>query len=167
MALPLPPGIPASNLAIFLNVPNSSPPSYALIANLGDFAGPTQQATVVDVSKHGDKFRQKITTLLDSGTVAAPCWFDPSVSTLAGNSDALAELFQSRELQNWLIAFVIDGTSIPDANNLVCSFNAYVSKFSFKEPVAGVWSADTEFLITGGVTYLWPSTTPPTGHVPA
>lgn len=162
MALPKPPGLPTSNLQIFIAL-ETSPVTYAAIANLGDFGGPSQSATVVDVSAHGDKFRRKVTTLLDSGTVTAPCWFDPSESTLAGNSDALAELYQSRDLRNWLMAFT-DDAGVIEADGLICSFNAYVSKFSLKGPVAGVFSSDTEFLIDGAVNYLWATTPAPTGQ---
>ncbi len=160
MALPKPPGIPASQFQIFLAL-ETSPVTYAAIANLGDFGGPSMAATVVDVSKHGDKFRRKLTTLLDSGTVTAPCWFDPTVPTLAGNPDAITELFKSRELRAWLIAETDEDGIITDP---VMSFNAYVSKFSQKLPVAGVWSADTEFLIDGEVAYLWEDTAAPTGQ---
>ena len=161
MALPLPPGVKTSNLVIFLAL-DTSPVTYAAIANLGDFTGPAQQATVVDVSKHGDSYRRFVTTLKDSGTVGTPCWFDPSVSTLAGNPDALAELFQSQDLRAWLMAFVDDTGTITEA---VLSFNAYVSKFSLDAPVAGVWKATTEFRTDGKVTYLWATTPAPTGQL--
>ncbi len=161
MALPLPPGVKTSNLVIFLAL-ETSPVQYAAIANLGDFTGPGQSSTVVDVSKHGDEWRRKLTTLKDAGTVAMPCWFDPTVSTLAGNADALAELFQSQDLRNWLMAFVDNTGAI---TTVEMDFNAYISKFSLKAPVAGVWSADTEFLIDGQVNYLWTSTPTPTGQL--
>lgn len=168
MALPLPPGVKTSNLVIFLAL-ETSPVTYAMIANLGDFSGPQQSATVVDVSKHGDDYRRYLTTLKDTGVVGAPCWFDPSVRTLAGNVDALAELFQSGDLRSWLMAFV-DPTDIdpasgdPTITEAVLSFNAYVSKFSLDAPVAGVWKATTEFRTDGKATYLWAPTTPPVGQ---
>lgn len=160
MPLPLPPGIPASNVVIMLGL-ETSPPTYAAVANLGDFAGPSQSATTVDVSKHGDKFRRFVETLIDTGTVTMPCWFDPSVPTLAGNADAISELFKSRQLRTWLMAFVDDAGIITEA---ILQFNAYVSKFSMKFPVAGVWSADVEFRTDGEAVYLWATTTPPTGQ---
>jgi hypothetical protein len=168
MALPQAAGVKTSNLVIFLAL-ETSPVTYAMIANLGDYTGPAQQATVVDVSKHGDSFRRYVTTLRDSGTIGAPCWFDPTIRTLAGNADALAELFQSQDLRAWLMAFVdpdtIDPTSgDPTITEAVMSFNAYVSKFSLDAPVAGVWKATTEFRTDGKVEYLWADTTPPVGQ---
>ncbi len=168
MPLPLPPGVKTSNLVIFLAL-ETSPVTYAMIANLGDFTGPAQSSTIVDVSKHGDDFRRYVTTLKDTGTIGAPCWFDPSVSTLAGNPDALAELFQSQDLRSWLMAFVdptnIDPTSgDPTITTAMLSFNAYVSKFSLDAPVAGVWKATTEFRTDGKATYLWTTTSTPVGQ---
>lgn len=160
MALPQPPGVKTANLVIFLAL-ETSPVTYAAIANLGDFSGPQQSATVVDVSKHGDSYRRYVQTLKDTGVVSCPCWFDPSVSTLAGNADALAELFQSGDLRAWLMAFVDDSGTITEA---VLSYNAYVSKFSLDAPVAGVWKATTEFRTDGKATYLWATTPTPTGQ---
>lgn len=162
MPLPLPSGVKTANLVIFLAL-ESSPVEYAAIANLGDFSGPQQSSTVVDVSKHGDSYRRYVTTLKDTGVVGAPCWFDPSVSTLGGNPDALAELFQSQDLRSWLMAFV-DDDGIITADGAMLSFNAYVSKFSLDAPVAGVWKATTEFRTDGKATYLWATTDAPTGQ---
>lgn len=161
MPLPQPPGIKTSNLVIFLAL-ETSPVTYAAIANLGDFTGPAQSATVVDVSKHGDDFRRFVQTLKDTGTIGAPCWFDPSVPTLAGNADALAELFQSGDLRSWLMAFIDPDTGL--ITEAVLSYNAYVSKFSLDAPVAGVWKATTEFRTDGKATYLWATTPTPTGQ---
>ena len=162
MALPKAPGLPTSNLQLFLAL-ETSPVTYSAVANAGDFTGPGVSATVVDVSKHGDDWRRKLTTLKDGGTLAFPCWFDPSVPTLAGNPDALFELFDSRTLRSWLLAFT-DSDGIIEADGLLVSFNAYVDKFSMKGPVAGVLSADTDLLIDGAVTPLWADTVAPTGQ---
>ncbi len=158
--LPKPPGIPSSNFQIAIGT-NDSPITYAAIANLGDFSGPSTAANVVDVAKHGDKFRRFVTTLINSGVVTSPCWFDPSVPTLAGNPLAITEQLKSRELRPYIIVETDDDGIFISA---VMKFNAYVSKFSQKLPVAGVWSADIEFQIDGEVTYLWPNTTEPTGQ---
>ena len=162
MALPKAPGIPTSNLQIFLAL-DDSPVTYSAVANVGDFGGPSMSRTVVDVSKHGDQWVRNVVTLKSGGTLPFPCWFDPSVSTLAGNSDALEELFDSGDLRSWLLAFT-DDAGIIETDGALVSFNAYVSKFSLKGPVKGVLSADTELLIDGPVTALWANTTPPTGQ---
>lgn len=156
----VPPGLPASNLVLFLKT-TESPALYNAIANLGDFTGPGQSTTTVDVSKHGDKFRNFVATLIDPGTLACPVWFVPSEPTLAGNQQALAELEQNRSFQSYLIAFTDDTGIITEPQ---MEFNAYVSKFSLKEPVAGVYSADTEFRLSGPLTYLWDTTVMPAGQ---
>jgi hypothetical protein len=161
MSLPVPPGIPAAPIVIALGL-ETSPPTYSAIANLGDFAGPTQSTTTVDVSKHGDTWRRFVATLKDGGTVSMPCWFDPTNNTLAGNPDAIAELQKSAELRNYVMAFLNADGTFGDA---IISFNAYITKFSQKFPVAGVWSADVEFRIDGEPVYLWADTTPPTGQL--
>ncbi len=162
MGLPKPPGIPTSNLQLFLAL-ETSPVTYSAVANAGDFTGPGLSATDVDVSKHGDDWRNFVTTLKDGGTFAFPCWFDTTVPTLAGNPNALFELFDSRQLRSWVLAFT-DTAGIIESDGELVSFNAYVHKFSLKGPVAGVLSADTELRITGAVTKLWIDTTPATGQ---
>ncbi len=157
-----PPGIPSSNLQLFLAL-ETSPVTYLAVANAGDFTGPGVSATVTDVSKHGDNWRRKVTTLKDGGTLAFPCWFDPSVPTLAGNSNALFEMFDTRQLRSWVLAFT-DDSGIIESNGELVAFNAYVDKFSFKGPVAGVLSADLDLLIDGQVTPLWVATVTPTGQ---
>jgi len=156
----VPPGLPASNLVLML-LTSESPNLYNAVANLGDFTGPGQSTTTVDVSKHGDKFRNFVATLIDPGTITCPVWFVPTEPTLAGNAQALAELEQSRAFKSWLITFVDDAGIITDPQ---MTFNAYVSKFSLKEPVAGVYSADAEFRISGAITYLWDATVMPSGQ---
>lgn len=162
MALPKASGIPTSNLQIFIAL-ETSPVRYSALANVGDFGGPSMSRTVVDVSKHGDQWVRNVVTLKSGGTLPFPCWFDPSVPSLAGNSSALEELFISGDLRSWLLAFT-DGSGIIEAGGLLLSFNAYVSKFSLKGPVKGVLSADTELLIDGEVTSLWATTVTPTGQ---
>ncbi len=175
MPLPPPPGIPTSTLVLFLETVQTSPTEYVAMANLGDFTGPQGTSTIVDVSKHGDTFRRKVKTLMDAGILAFPVWFDPSQPTHAGNQQAMAELYQTSgslgagALQRWLIAFVDENGDIipPSSSNLgpQMVFNAYVSKFSMKEPVAGVYSADAELTIDGKPIYLWETTTMPAGQV--
>lgn len=163
MPLPKAPGIPTSNLQIFLAL-ETSPVQYSAVANVGDFGGPGMTRTSVDVSKHGDQWVRNVVTLKSGGTLPFPCWFDPSVPTLAGNEDALWELFDSGDLRSWLLAFT-DNDGIIEADGLLFSFNAYVQNFATKGPVKGVLSADTVLLIDGAVNKLWADTITPTGQL--
>lgn len=159
----LPSGVPTSNLVLMLQT-QASPALYNAIANLGDFTGPTMQTTTVNTSKHGNKFMQFVACLIDPGTLSCPTWFDPSEPTLAGNTQALAELLESRSFESYLIAFVDDTGLIVPTTGPQMTFNAYVSKFNLKEPVNGVYTADTEFRLSGPVTYLFAPTVMPAGQ---
>ncbi len=162
MALPKAPGKPTSNLQLFLAL-DSSPVTYSAVANVGDFGGPGMTRTNVDVSKHGDQWVRQVVTLKSGGTLPFPCWFLTDVPSLAGNPDALFELFDSGDLRSWLLAFT-DDAGIIEADGLLFSFNAYVQNFATKGPVKGVLSADTVLLIDGAVTKLWDDTVAPTGQ---
>ena len=158
-----PDGIPTSNLVLMLQT-TVSPPLYNAIANLGDFAGPTMQTTLVNTSAHGDKFMKFVACLINPGTLQCPTWFDPSKPTLAGNPQALAELELSRSFESYLVAFVDDAGIIVPVTGPQFTFNAYVSKFSMKAPVNGVYTADTEFGLSGAITYLFQPTVMPLGQ---
>lgn len=158
----LPPGVPTSNLVLMLQT-QASPPLYNAVANLGDFTN-SQSTTTVDVSKHGDKFRAFVATLIDGGTLTFPCWFDPTQPTLAGNPQALSELQHSRSLEVWLVAFVDDSGIIVPTTGPQLAFAAYVTKFALDAPVAGVYKANTELRTTGKVEYLFPTTVMPAGQ---
>jgi hypothetical protein len=125
-----------------------SPPVYNEIANLGDFDGPSSSYTVEDVSHHGERVRRKITTLLDSGSISCPLWFIPAAGQVPSHTDptnGVEPVFERGDLRAYALFYRDDvGTAK--------FFNAYISKFSQKEPVAGVLTADTEFTIDGEVS---------------
>jgi hypothetical protein len=121
----------------------ASPTVYTDIANLGDINGPTSQYTVQDVSAHGHRARRKITTLLDSGVLATTLWFIPGAGlepTHTNHTNGLQAIFERGDLRAWKLRY-------NDSLGTAKFFNAYISKFSEKSPVAGVLSADVEFTI--------------------
>lgn len=120
-----------------------SPVTYVDIANTGDYDGPSSSYTVVDVSAHGHRARRKITTLLDSGVVAFPLFFIPGAGlepTHTGAANGLQAIFERGDLRAWRL-------SCNDDEGTAYFFNAYISKFSLKGPVAGVLTADVELTI--------------------
>ncbi len=122
-----------------------SPSLYVDIANLGDITGATESYTVVDVSAHGNRARRKITTLLDSGTFAAPLWFIPGAGlepTHTNARDGLRAIFERGDLRAYSLRY-------RDDEGTAEFFNGFISKFSKKAPVAGVLSADVEWVIDG------------------
>jgi hypothetical protein len=131
----------------------ASPEVYTTVANVGDLTGPTLQATVVDVTSQstGSPWREKIVTLLDPGQVSCPLYFVPDD---AGHQ-LLLNVFQTRASAftsltgggaPWRLIF-------PDQDSTRWSFNAYISKFSTKEPVAGVITADFTLELTGSPNF--------------
>ncbi len=135
-------GLPTEPMVLALSLLDS-PTIYEDVANTGDYTGPGRSYTVVDVSSHGNRARRKITTLLDEGTLAFPLWFIPGADlepTHTDNTNGLQAIFERGDLRAWSLRFNDDlGTAY--------FFNAYISKFSLKGPVAGVLSADVELTI--------------------
>lgn len=149
--------IPA--IGTLLQVGNgASPEIFNSIANIGDLSGPSVQAAVVDVTSHTSTsapWRLKIPTLLDPGTITFPLYFDPAsggasgAGTFEGHNwtTGLGRLFINRGLSpgipyNWKIVF-------PDGVPTTYEFQGYITKYSQKEPVAGVLTADMELTLTG------------------
>lgn len=167
MPATLPPGLPAAQLQLLIQTVDASPTKFVAVANLGDFTGPGQVATTVDVSVHGNKFFQYVKTLIDPGVLTCPVWFDETQPTLAGNAQALAELTQDNSasgFNTYLIAFTDSSGNIVATTGPQVLFTAWVAKCSWKGPVKGVYSADAEFRLSGKLTYLWPATVMPAGQ---
>ena len=145
--LPKAAGLPGEPMILSLAEINTSPIVYEPIANTGDYTGPASAYTVTDVSSHGNRARRKITTLLDSGTFAFPLWFIPGGAASSAYqpshmsaADGLQAIFERGDLRAWKLSTMDDvGTAY--------FFNAYISKFSKKMPIAGVLSADIELTI--------------------
>jgi hypothetical protein len=135
-------GLPGEPIVLAL-AQIDSPSVYTDIANLGDITGPSSQYTVQDVSSHGHRARRKVTTLLDSGTLAGPIFFIPTAGTVpthTDHNDGLQAIFERGDLRAWSVRY-------RDSPGTATFFNAYISKFSQKAPVAGVLTADFELTI--------------------
>ncbi len=121
-----------------------SPPTYIDIANIGDITGSSSR-TVVDVSAHGTPARRKVGTLYDGGEWATTLWFIPGVDivpTHTGAANGVRSIYKRNDLRAYAIFY-------RDEEGSAKFFNAYITKFSEKLPVAGVLSADVTFTIDG------------------
>jgi len=138
-------GIPAINTLLYLGAAGSPPGGYTLIANVGDITGPSMSAAVVDVTSHSTAvpWREKITTLLDGGTVTFPLVFDPGDS----NHQTLLGVFVNRQQRGYKLQF-------PDPGQTTWYFDAYIDKFSEDMKVAGGIMASVSFVITGEPTVV-------------
>jgi|SRR6185369_8462708 len=127
----------------------ASPEVFTTIANVGDLSGPGLQATVVDVTSHstGVPWREKITTLLDGGDLSVPLYFIPSDT---GHKQLLSIFTEKNGTTNGLRNYKL---VFPDGAATTYAFSAYISKFSLKEPVAGVIEAAVTFTLTGQPTF--------------
>jgi hypothetical protein len=137
--------IPAINTLLQYGNGNS-PEGWTTVANIGDYAGPDMQSTIVDVTSQstGNYWRQKITTLLDSGSLSAPLYFVPNDP----GHQALLEIFAGRSGNTgnatfWRILFPVAAGSVP------WIFQGWLSSFKMKMPVAGVIEAAIVITFTG------------------
>jgi hypothetical protein len=151
-----PAALAAMNTRLYLGS-TTSPITYGNpIANVGDLSGPSMSANVVDVTSHSNTtpWRTKQVTLLDGGDVSLPLYFIPDPTSGAGHDGTagLLFIFTSRGNNNGLprrykLVF-------PDTAATTYYFDAHISKFSMKEPVAGVVTADVTFTVTGMPTFV-------------
>jgi hypothetical protein len=155
-------GLPTEPMVLAL-AQLDSPSIYVDVANTGDYSGPGRSYTVQDVSSHGNRARRKITTLLDEGVLAFPLWFIPGADLEPTHTDptnGLQAIFERGDLRAWALRFNDDlGTAY--------FFNAYISKFSLKGPVAGVLQADVEILIDNTIGTGTDAGGPPGTFAPA
>lgn len=138
--------LPAINTFLYLGS-TASPPVYGSpVANVGDYTGPGMSKTVVDVTSHSNPnpWRQKITTLIDAGDLALPMYFIPSDS----NMQALMEVFATNGQAGirWFKLAFSDGETD-------WFFQASISKWMLKAPVAHVITVDVTFSLTGLVQF--------------
>ena len=129
----------------FLKLGNgASPETYTTVANVGDITGPGIAATVVDVTSHSnpDPWRRKITTLLDAGQVQFKLYFIPDDQ----GHKSLLTVFTTRALRDWQLEF-------PDPTPTIWPFQAFLTKFSTTEMVAGVIEATCVLDIVGPIQF--------------
>jgi Lambda phage tail tube protein, TTP len=138
--------LPAINTYLFLGS-QDSPPTFSTdpVANVGDYTGPGMSKAVVDVTSQSNvnPWRQKITTLIDGGDLTMPLFFIPGDS----NMQALLAIFGQNGQDGiyWFKLEFTDGTE--------WFFQASISKWNLKMPVAGVVTADITFTLTGKVVF--------------
>lgn len=143
---PTPIALPAINTFLYLGT-TASPPVYGTpIANVGDYAGPGMSKQMVDVTSNSNAnpWRLKIGTLLDGGDLALPLYFIPADSDM----QALLAVFATNGeagIRWFKLAFSDDTTD--------WFFQASISKWNLKMPVAGVVTAEVTFTISDEVQF--------------
>ena len=121
------------------------------IAQVYDISGPSMSADTEDVTTHdssGLPWREKVATLIDAGDVQLSLYFDPDGATHKDATGGLLDIFSSRTLEPFEIAF-------PDTTDV--AFTAYVTQFQPKAPIDGVLTADVTLTISGALTWTYPA----------
>ena len=137
------PAIASARTLLYLGT-NASPSVFtAFLARLGDVTGPGTSVAIVDVSNQESVARRKLATLLDSGSVTANLYWEPT----SVQDDALFAVYQTAppELRSWQIQW-------PDGQ--LWLFNAYLSKFSPSSKIAGALMSSLELTIDGQIVVV-------------
>lgn len=126
----------------------ASPETFTTICNVQDYNEPLLGETA-DVTNVGDKWRRRISTLLDMGKIKFKIFWVMEEAThenaISGNIRGLRYLFVNQILCNWKAIY-------PDANNSTDYFPAYVTGFSITGKVGGVFEAELELSNDGAPT---------------
>lgn len=136
-------GIPAFGTKIEV-LSQASPEAYTTIAGVGDITGPTTQLAETETTSHstGKPHRTFIPTLIDDGTIAFPCYFNPSDPTHSlFSSYGLENLYQNRAVTKWRLVNT-------DPTQRTRQFLGFVNKLDEKYPIAGVMTRDVTIRIT-------------------
>lgn len=121
-----------------------SPQTFATIANIGDIDGPQFSADQVETTSHstGDAWDTYISTIVRGGEFTFPLFFVPGYAGHSfTNPEGLGFVFANRQLR-W---YRMTGSN----GNVLCYFQANISSYSLSAPVAGVYTAQTTFKLTG------------------
>ncbi|TAK97439.1 MAG: hypothetical protein EPO08_21300 [Rhodospirillaceae bacterium] len=135
---------------LLLQVGNgASPQVYNTVSNIQDWNEPLI-ADTVDVTNVGDKWRRRISTLLDMGKMKFKLFWvmtEPSHSNIVRSGiQGIRYIYTQQILASWQIVY-------PDGLQSVDNFLAYVTSFSVTGKVGGVFEAEIE-LSNSGAPYL-------------
>jgi len=149
-AMPTSTSLVASAIAVegmVLQISNgASPAVFNSICNVQDWNEPDTSETV-DVTNVGDKWRRRISTLLDMGKMKAKIFW---VMTEPSHQNAVNAGIQGLRyiyIQQLLVQFQV---VYPNQNQSIDRFYAYVTGFQITGKVGGVFEAEIEFTANDG-----------------
>ena len=149
-AMPTSTSLVASAIAVegmVLQISNgASPAVFNSICNVQDWNEPDTSETV-DVTNVGDKWRRRISTLLDMGKMKAKIFW---VMTEPSHQNAVNAGIQGLRYiysQQLLVQFQV---VYPNQNQSIDRFYAYVTGFQITGKVGGVFEAEIEFTANDG-----------------
>lgn len=124
-----------------------SPEDYTTIANVQDWTEPLK-ADTVDVTNVTMKWRARIATLLDMGTMKFKIFWVMTETTHwnePGAVNGLRYMFTNRILGAWRIVY-------PNGLQSADTFDAYVTSFNVTGKVGGVFEAEIDLANSGEPT---------------
>ena len=133
-----------------LQVGNGSPVSYQSICNIQDWNEPNK-SDVVDVTNVGDKYKRRISTLLDIGVCKAKLFWvmtEPTHQNAIANAiSGLRYLWINQILTPFQVVY-------PNGVQSVDRFMCYVTGFAVTGKVGGVFEAEIKFTPNNGAPVL-------------
>lgn len=124
----------------------ASPQAWTSLCNLQDWNEPNQAETV-DVTNVGDKWRRRISTLLDMGKMKAKVFWVMTEPTHENSVNAGVSGLRYLMIQQILTVFQV---VYPNSVQSIDQFAAYVTGFQITGKVGGVFEAEVEFTANTG-----------------
>lgn len=128
----------------------ASPEVFTTVCNVSDFTLPLVGDTV-EVTNVGDKWKRRISTLLDMGKMSFKLYWVMTEPTheniVTGNIRGIRYLFINQILANVKAIY-------PDAGSSTDYFPAYVTAFNITGKVGGVFEATIELTNSGPPTLV-------------
>lgn len=128
----------------------ASPEVFTTVCNVSDFTLPLTGDTV-EITNVGDKWKRRISTLLDMGKMSFKVFWTMTEPTheniVTGSIRGIRYLFINQILANVKAIY-------PDAGSSTDAFPAYVTSFSISGKVGGVFEATVELMNSGPPTMV-------------
>jgi len=124
---------------------SGSPGSMVTIALVSSIKGPTQSASMIDVTSHDNAtgYREFVAGVRDAGEITFTCFFDPSDATHKDSSGGLIYEFNAGTEKGFELHLA---NTSPVAK---FSFDGIITKIDFNNPVDGASTADVTIKISG------------------
>jgi hypothetical protein len=133
-----------------LQIGQGSPVSFYSVCNIQDW-NEANKSDVVDVTNVGDKYKRRISTLLDIGVCKAKLFWVMTEPTHANAISGAVAGLRYLWIQQILTAFQV---VYPMSTQPVDRFNCYITSFSITGKVGGVFEVEVEFTPNDGAPLL-------------
>ena len=137
------PAIAAANTLLYLGTDASPSVFSANVARLGNVKGPNTSVAVVDVSNQESVARRKLATMLDSGSLTADLYWEPT----SVQDENLFDVYTAAPpvLRSWKVVW-------PDGQAWL--FAGYLTKWQPDSTIAAALKTAIEIVIDGQITVV-------------